>query len=172
MKKELFKDIPSYEGIYQVSNLGRVKSLERTIKRTSSPMVIKNRILKQPIDYYGYNVVSLKKDNNLKTYQVHRLVAMAFLNHTPCGMTLVVDHINNIKTDNKLDNIQLITQRENVSKDKVNKDSKYTGAYKSRTLGKWFSSININGKTVHLGTFNNEIDAHNAYQNKLKEILC
>jgi ribosomal protein L15E len=72
---------------------------------------------------------------------------MAFLNHTPCGYKIVVDHIdNNIKTDNRLENLQLITQRENVSKDIKNTSSKYIGVCWHKKAKKWRSSIQINGK--------------------------
>jgi hypothetical protein len=101
---------------------------------------------------------------------VHQLVAMAFLNHTPCGMNLVVDHINSNKLDNRVENLQLITQRENSSKDIKNKTSKYTGVSWCKHRGKWLSQIYLNKKTYNLGRFNCELSAHLAYINKLKQI--
>lgn len=109
MEKEIFKDIPGYENEYQVSNLGRVKSLKCG----------KEKILKQVKDKTrGYYFVGLSINGKCKPYLTHQLVAMAFLNHKPDKSKIVVDHINNIKNDNRLENLQVISQRENCSKDK------------------------------------------------------
>lgn len=158
---EIFKDIPGYEGMYQVSNLGCVKSLERKGKT-------KGRILKQR-KRNGYFRVNFSVKQVHKTFQVHQLVAMAFLNHNPCGFELVVDHINNIKTDNRLENLQLISVRENTSKDKKGGTSKYIGVTFHKLTNKWQSCIYINGKYKHLGLFINEKDAHLTYQKALKQ---
>jgi hypothetical protein len=160
MQKEVWKDVPDYDGLYQVSNLGRVKSLKFS----------KEKIKTQTLNSHGYYIVGFTKNSIDKTYYVHKLVAMAFLNHVPNKYTLVVDHINNIKTDNKLENLQIITQRENASKDKKNKTSKYTGVSWDSTNNKWYSIIRINGKSVNLGRYKIEYDAYLVYKNKLKEI--
>lgn len=159
-KKEVFKDIPDFEGLYQVSNLGRVKSLKFN----------KERILKAGIESKGYCIVNLCKNKKQYSKHVHKLVAITFLDHVPCGHKLVVDHINNIKSDNRLENLQLTTQRENASKDQKNSSSKYTGVYWSKHASKWHSQIQINGKLKRLGYFTNEYEAHLAYQTELKNI--
>ena len=82
---------------------------------------------------------------------------------------IVVDHINNIKTDNSLENLQLITQRENTIKRVLkNKTSKYVGVYKSHK--KWQASIIINGIFYNLGRYEIEEEARDAYLKKLKQI--
>ena len=159
MKTEIWKDVKDYEGLYQVSNLGRVKSIQ----------FVKERILKGTEDFYGYSVISLCKEGNQKTKTVHQLVAIAFLGHIPCGFNLVVDHINTIKTDNNLDNLQIITHRENCSKDKKG-SSKYTGVSWYKSSQKWRAEIKINGKGKYLGYFKTELEASEAYQKKLKTI--
>ena len=155
---EIFKDIVGYEGSYQISNLGNVKSIKFK----------KEKILKAPMNT-GYRVVCLSLNNKNKVLYVHQLVAMAFLNHTPNGYNgLIVDHINNIKTDNRLENLQLISNRENTSKDRKGCTSKYTGVCWNKRNNKWLSQIIINGKTKYIGCFNCELEAHLEYQKELE----
>jgi hypothetical protein len=167
--KEFWKSIKDYEGIYEVSNLGRVKSIERKywLKRNKCWAILKENILKNHINVKGYCQVTLSKNSIQKTRIVHQLVAEVFLNHTIDGHVLVIDHKNFIKTDNRVDNLQIITQRENTNKKHIKSTSKYTGVSLHKTTNKWMSCIRINGKNTHLGYFANELDAHNAYQNKL-----
>ena len=168
--EEVFKDIPTYEGLYQVSNLGNVKSLSREMNKGKIIFISKEKLLKLSKDGRGYIQVNLSKDKKILNKKVHQLVAMAFLNHIPDGTyRLVVDHINNNKLDNSLQNLQLITNRENCSKDRKG-SSKYTGVSFAKTRNKWCVSIKVKGRTVHLGRFNTELEAHKAYQNKLAEI--
>jgi hypothetical protein len=164
--EEIFKDIPGYEGMYQVSNLGRVKSYDKKMKdklgrfRTCHSKIISQCKGKR------YLMVRLFQ----KTFNVHQLVAMAFLGHKPNGHNLAVDHINNNSLDNNLQNLQVISFRENVSKDQKNRSSKYIGVSWSKTYNKWVSSIYINKKNITLGRFKTELEASEAYQNKLKQI--
>lgn len=157
---EVWKDIPEYEGLYQVSNLGNVRSLKYN----------KVKLMKTPLDNYGRALTSLRLNNKTKTYRTYILVAKAFLKHKPCGMNIVVDHINNNVLNNKLYNLQLITQRENASKDKKGGTSKYTGVSWHKTIGKWISNIRIDDKVKHLGYFTDEKEAAQAYQNELNKI--
>jgi hypothetical protein len=160
MKNEIWKDVVDYEESYQVSNLGRVKSLKYNRKK----------ILKLSLCGRGYLQVNLTKNNISKTTKVHKLVAIAFLNHIPCGMTLVVDHINNNQTDNRVDNLQIITQKENSLKSHRKYSSKYVGVCWDKQEYKWKSQIRINGKLNYLGRFVNEQEASQAYQNALATI--
>ena len=167
---ENWKDIPGYEGMYQVSDLGRVKSLERkVIKSNGTPYNVVERIRKLSYDKDGYNVVNLLNNGDRKKHRVSVLVAICFLNHTPNGNTIVVDHINKDITNNSLDNLQLITQRLNLSKDKINKSSKYTGVYFDKKCKNWRASIFKNGKTFNLGNFKTEYEAHLTYKKNKEE---
>jgi hypothetical protein len=161
IEKEVWKQIKDYEGIYEVSSLGRVKSLKFN----------KQRILKGGLGAMGYVKVILCKSNTKKNITVHQLVAMAFLNHTQNGHKLVIDHINDNKTDNRLENLQIVTQRFNSCKTQGKYTSKYKGVYWFNDKKKWSSNIRINGKLIYLGLFNCELAAATVYQNKLKEIL-
>ena len=91
---------------YEISSLGRVKTLNYK----------KERFLKPAKDKDGYLKVVLHNNENIKTFRVHQLVAMAFLNHKQSGMKLVINHINKIRSDNRLINIEILTQKENIIK--------------------------------------------------------
>lgn len=143
--EEVWKDIPGYEGYYQVSDLGRVKSYRN-----------KEKILKGSF-FKTYRYICLCVDNNKKTNTIHVLIAIAFLNHKPDGHKIVVDHINNIKTDNRVQNLQLISHRENDSKDSTNKTGEL-GLYVSKN-GKFGARAFLNKKAYNLGVFNTKQDA-------------
>ena len=160
--EEIWKEVLGYEGLYQISNIGLVKSVSNNRNR-------KEKILKVGINTGGYYQVVLNKNSKGKTIQIHKLVAMAFLNHKPDGHKIVVDNINNIKTDNRLENLQLISNRENCSKDKKG-SSKYVGVYWDKKANKWKSQIYINGKVKHLGLFNYELLAHESYKIALNQL--
>ena len=158
--REEYRDIKGYEGHYQISDLGRVKSVKFG----------KNKILKQFNTGRGYCSVTLVKDRNKKNCCVHQLVAIAFLRHKPNGHKIVVDHIDNDKLNNNLYNLQLISHRENSSKDKKGGSSDYIGVVWNKLSKKWRARIHINGRTRHLGLFADELEASESYQNELKEI--
>ena len=109
--QEVWKDVVGYEGLYQVSNLGNVKSLkfgkERTLKYGIVPNNLINRI-------YKSHFVNLYKDGKIKRFYVHRLVYQAFNGVIPEGYQ--IDHINNDPEDNRLENLQLLTRSENCKK--------------------------------------------------------
>jgi len=169
-KMEIWKDVPNYEGLYQVSNLGNVKSMPRMSSLScKGQRFIKERPMKQNI-IRGYFLVGLCKNGLKKHYSVHQLMAICFLDHTPNRHVIVVDHINSIKTDNRLCNLQLITNRQNVVKDIKNKTSKYTGVSWSKQNKNWRADIKHKGIRIRLGHFNNEKEASQAYNNYLNII--
>lgn len=168
--EEIWKDIKGYEGYYQVSNLGNVKSLDRIVGKGKHKRFIKSQEILKSMNGYGYLRVGLHKNNKQRHFAVHSLVAMAFLNHNPNGKNdIVVDHINNIKTDNRCVNLQLLNNRENVSKSKRG-SSKYTGVHFHKGQENWQANIFYNGKKIYLGGFKTEIEAHLRYQEELNKI--
>ena len=158
--EEIWKDVVGYEGSYKVSNAGKIKSLKFN----------KEKILKQPINKNGYCVVCLCFEGKQKLKQVQQIVAQSFLGHKPCGSILVIDHINDIKTDNKVENLQIVTQRFNICKTQGKYSSQYKGVHWNKKHKKWRAAIYINEKNKHLGLFIDEYEAHLAYQNELKNI--
>ena len=170
---EEFRDVVGYEGLYQVSNLGNVKSLPRLKMSGSNKVSVKGRVLKgrqSGVKKNMYLAVVLCDNTHRKQYKIHQLVAMAFLNHTPCGHKLVVDHINDNKLDNRLENLQIITQRENAYKTQGKWASKYKGVSMCKIKNKWRARIRIQGKENIIGYFNCELAASLAYQNELKTL--
>lgn len=164
--QEKWRDIPEYEGLYQASDLGRIKSLKRIVickKGTKKP--VKERILSPYNVGKGYLGVSLNKKGCYRSFSIQTILAIVFLAHTPCGFKKVVDHKNNNKLDNRVSNLQLITQRENSSKDKKSYKSKSVGVCKRKNS--WVSRIYIDGKRISLGSFDSELEASKYYQNAL-----
>lgn len=160
---EVWKDIPNFKN-YQVSNLGNVKSLN--YNRTGKTKVLMKHINNR--NRYTLNLY--KEGKRYSNRNISVLMAMAFLNHKPCGHKLVVDHINNISTNDKLYNLQIITHRENVIKDKNTKCG-YTGVYKTTDGYAYFSEIRIKGKRKYLGRFKSPQEASQAYKKELNKIL-
>ena len=117
MENEIWKNINGYEGSYQVSNLGRVKSLRRIIKcKNGVSRTINERILKQNEDMcngtYGYLIVCLCKNCKSKFFKVHKLVLEHFINKKPKG--LICCHNDGNRLNNKSDNLRWDTYKSNV----------------------------------------------------------
>lgn len=161
-KKEIYKDVIGYAGLYKVSNLGNVKSFHRSIN---------GKILKPCVDASGYYGVMLCDKKQQKSTRIHLLVAITFLNHIPCGHLRQIDHINRIKTDNRVENLQILTTLEHNTKDGVKGLSKYRGVSWERIKSRWRSTIYIKGKRTHLGYYKKEEEAHIAYQSALKKFI-
>lgn len=163
---EIWKDIPEYEGLYQVSNLGRVKSLERTIIRKNGiKQTIVERIMKPQPNSMGYLRVLLCKNGNSVQFFVHRLVAFAFIpNNNPTEKTLINhkdenplnNHVDNLEWCNHSYNLNYGTCKERIS---VNVSKALKGKYRGENhwcYGKPMSEkmknilYNTNRKTVLL----------------------
>lgn len=112
---ETWKAIAGYEGRYEVSDLGRVRSLERTICRSvGKPYLLKGRVLKPLVDSDGYHMVMPAKEGVYETLKIHRLVAIAFLPAGGAEQT-EVNHKNLVKSDNRVGNLEWATHAENVA---------------------------------------------------------
>jgi len=157
---EIWKEVKGYED-YQVSNFGNIKSLKY------GKEIIKKKFLNKKNGYY---YIGFSKNSKYSNFPVHQLVAMVFLNHKLCGHKLVVNHINFIKTDNRVENLEIVTNRENCNHKHLKSTSIYTGVSWCKIRKKWKTQIYINGKVKNLGRFNTEIEASKKYQEELKNI--
>lgn len=113
MNKETWKDVIGYAGLYQVSDLGRIRSLGRECRqKNGSKQWKKGRILIQEVTIHGYCRVRLfDADGNAKHFAVHRLVMNAFVG----VLDEDINHINEIKTDNRLLNLEYCTREYNCN---------------------------------------------------------
>ena len=118
---EIWKDIKGYEGYYQVSNLGRVRSLDRyrTGKRGAKTFC-KGIVMVLAKGKNGYLTISLRKERNVKKTLVHRLVGIAFIpneKNLPC-----IDHIDGDRGNNRVENLRWCTTKENMNYELVRKN--------------------------------------------------
>ena len=109
---EIWKDIEGYEGLYQVSNLGRVKALPKYCFNGSVDWLMKEHILK-PLKIHSYTYVCLYKNKKYKRKAIHRLVALAFIPNPSNKPD--IDHINAIKNDNRAVNLHWVTKTGNMN---------------------------------------------------------
>lgn len=161
---EIWKDVKGFEGVYMISTLGRIKSVSRYVRCGGGVRSVKGRILNPTTNSNGYKLITIRN----KTYYIHHLMAMTFLGHES-KKGLVIDHINNNRLDNRLENLKVITHRENTSKDRSGL-SEYTGV-KVRSNNRYESHIRIDGRSIYLGTFKCELAAAKAYNDKLNELI-
>lgn len=112
MEQEIWKDVPNYEGIYQCSSFGRIKTIERIITEKGGKKRIRKEIIrKQTLSKKGYFYITMTNDCKTKLFTVHRIVAFTFL---PLIMNKnVVNHKNGIKTDNRIENLEWCNKSEN-----------------------------------------------------------
>lgn len=137
--QEIWKNIKGYEGAYQISNLGNVRSLDRYVKDKNRTQFIKGKRLKKG-KRNTYYVISLNKNGSRKSYQIHRLVAEAFIpnpNNYP-----VVNHIDENRTNNRIENLEWCTQKYNINHSKRKMYSTKKAKVSSKTNEKYINIKN------------------------------
>ncbi len=166
-KHEIWKDIPGYVGIYQVSNLGEVRSIDRYIyftdNGTPTRKFHKGRILKQDIDEDGYCRINLRYNNKDKSFGVHRLVAAAFISNIDNLPT--VNHIDGNKQNNCIENLEWASvEYQNLHAIKTGLREGTMSAARKASMkkiskpvrciqtGEIFPSCNAADKALHLGS--------------------
>lgn len=132
-QQEIWKDIKGYEGLYQVSNLGRVKSLERILHYCDGRhRPVKEKLLSCGVCKVGYRQVKLRLNKKTKTHYVHRLVANTFILNLESKPQ--VNHKDGNKINNNIDNLEWVTHSENLqhSYDKLGRKGYWTGKTQSK----------------------------------------
>lgn len=155
---EIWKTIEGYED-YQVSSYGRVKSLKKGNEFFLKGLLTKN----------NYITVGLRAFKKTKTFYIHRLVATYHIKTK--SLKLDVNHINGIKIDNSIKNLEWVNRRENCCHrfKSVKKASKHIGVSYQKSINKWRASIQFKGKAKTLGVFKTEIEAYHCRVNFEKE---
>lgn len=122
--KEIWKPVKGFEGLYEVSNKGRVKSLAKVIIRTNGvPISYKEKILNPSMDNCEYLHVRLSLGNKYKLFKVHRLVAAHFL--PDYSEELTINHKNHDKFDNRVENLEMMTLYDNIQDEHRHRDYYY-----------------------------------------------
>ena len=120
---EIWKDIAGYEGLYQVSNLGRVKSLERVVtnNKHGGKRIVQEAVMQATDNGHGYKIVGLNRERKRKNFYVHRLVASAFVPN-PDNLTYI-NHLDYDRGNNAESNLEWCTQKQNTqySSDRMKK---------------------------------------------------
>lgn len=166
---EIWKEIPSYEGLYVASNQGRIQSLDHVVPcRGGKPRLVRGKLKNSfPTNKKGYCITTLSKENKLMTYTVHQLIALTFIPGFIKGTH--INHVDGVKTNNWLTNIEESNPSHNGLHAYRNGLSTKTGisqyhhvSYVSnpRAISKWAVSIRHNGKSSYgWKTFKVEEDA-------------
>ena len=167
--EEIWKDIPNYEG-FVASNLGRVKRLAtKTMNKNGTYRRLNEKILTNSNNGVGYFSVmlSIRGRKPFRRY-VHRLVAMAFLD---MDESMQVDHINFDKSDNRVENLRVVTQRENnhfyQKNSNIGKTSKYVGVCLDEVNNKYRAYLYIGKDHYILGSYETEEEAKKVYDKAL-----
>lgn len=155
MEEEIWKPIKNYEGIYEVSNFGNIKSLSRKVKvgiKNNDFATRKEKILSQTSRKDGYKRASLSKNKKTKSYYVHRLVAEAFVDNL--NKDKYINHKDENKSNNNANNLEWCsfeyninygTRNKRASKNLIGKNSKPVCQYdyEGNLIKKWNSILEI-----------------------------
>jgi hypothetical protein len=169
MEQEIWKDITDYEGMYQVSNFGNVRSLDRIVLASDGRKIrYKGKFLKINKNSTGYFCATLYKRPIIKhkTFTIHTLVAQSFLGHkNNKTQKLVINHIDNNPLNNHVSNLEIVTNRYNTSCHNKNKTG-FTGVRKSGK--KYIAQIRIKIKNeenkISVGTSEKSEIAYEYYK--------
>lgn len=166
--KELWADIMGYEG-YQVSNLGRLRSLDRWVSDGRGNYLIKGRTIKSVKQNNGYMTLCVSFAQKKKLLLVHRLVAEHFIPNPEKSPE--VNHKDRDRSNNRKDNLEWTSKRENRTHSKLNtrKSSEYSGLTFRKDSNRWRVRLCLDGKIKTIGNFDSEVEAAQAYFTALKE---
>lgn len=166
--EEFWKDIPGYEGLYQVSTKGRVRSLDRVRDHGAwdRKRFLRGRVLKLQKNTNGYIFIALSKNGKVVKDRVHKLVQAAFPCIFPLELGAWIDHEDRDRANNNIENLRCCDNSRNLMNAKKRSDgltSFFKGVWKPKDKTSWYAAIHINSKKKHLGCFKTELQAAAAY---------
>lgn len=163
---ELWKSVPLFESKYEISSYGNVRSITREVRCKGGTRMLQGRILKQQINHRGYAIIALSTGTTQKTFTVHQLMAMTFMDDFIKGTQ--VNHIDGNPLNNRLDNLEVSNPSHNqfhaVStglRRKLN-SSKFHNVYyisNPKAKRKWMTCIRHEGKNIGYKCFFTEEEA-------------
>ena len=156
--EELFETIKNIR-TYQISKLGNIRN-----RKTKE-------VVKQLINKGGYKYVELIIEDEIVIKDVHRLVALQFIENPENKE--IVDHKNNVRTNNNVDNLRWATHSENCFNTKIAKNNTSTckGVYFSKRRNNYYAQIGFNNKIIHLGSYKTFEEAKKVRQEKAAELF-
>ena len=144
-EKEIWRNIKGYEGRYQVSNFGRIRSLSKTIINCRGRMqLLKDKILKPENVFDGYERVCLCNNGKRQRFRVARLVYETFVEPIPEG--LEIDHINGVRTDNHLINLRAVSHKANCWNPITRERHLAANERRSRYKKEWWAKKKVTSK--------------------------
>jgi len=145
---EYWKRIPGCKFDYEINMCGEIRLF--------------NRIIKQHFDKKGYSHVSVSMKSGQSRKSVHQLMAITWLHHVPCGLKIVVDHIDGNPSNNKLDNLRLVTHAFNIARNREYR-SMYKNVHRCKITGLWSAWVMIGLNYYSDEDFETEAEAYDAY---------
>lgn len=138
---EIWKDIEGYEGLYQISDKGRIKSLQRISKFGKNKKILKERIMTQKVTRFGYHTIRLSKNGKKNDYSVHRLVAKAFIENT--NNLPQVNHKDENKDNNCIENLEWCSSSYNINYGNRNRKV-------SKKISQKVAKLGLDGKVIKI----------------------
>jgi hypothetical protein len=160
-EQEVWKDIPGYEGLYQASTFGRLRGLRFGKEKILKP----GGQIRSGKEYF---MIGLSKNKIKKNFSVSVLIAMTFMDFLPNGHNLVIDHLDSNPGNNRLDNLKIVTNRQNLSKERTLKSGLPVGVFAKGN--RFLAHIRNKPKRINLGSFKTVEEASAAYQSALTKI--
>ena len=172
---EIWQPIIGFEETYEISNYGKVRSIDRSVACMYGNRIITKDYKGKELSlfirngYDNYTGVRLRKDNRYHQFCMHLLVWDNFVG-TPRDRTHIIIHINGDRTNNRLDNLDIADKRWGTHN--PTKTNPYRGVIRVQRKGreKWSARLRYNGKTENLGCYDEPEEAHVVYQTRLKEV--
>lgn len=157
----------------EVTKCGRVRRIRvGWLKYTTSAKIGEIDFNKLKLSHKGYRQIGIQiKGLNSRQCQVQQLVAASYLDYKWNGLSNVVDHIDSDKLNNKVDNLRVVTHRENMSKERTIKSGLPVGVCFHKMSKKYQANITLKNKRIHLGLFETIEEASNAYKNSTKNFI-